>query len=92
MATSIQVLVLAVEASQGVRSIRLLKLPRVRTQDSPKPRLKEMLRLAPGLPSAGFPRGRAVAFRILLAWRKPGQELSSARGKMHHPVCLSLYL
>lgn len=31
MATSIQVLVLAVEASQGVRSIRLLKLTRVRT-------------------------------------------------------------
>lgn len=92
MATSIQVLVLAVKASLGVRSISLPNLTRVGTQDSPKPRLKELLRLAPGLPGAGFPRGRAVAFRILLAWRKAGQELSSARGKMHHPVCLSLYL
>lgn len=92
MATSIQALVPAVAASRRVRSIRLPELTRVWTQDSPELHLKEMLRLAPGLPSAGFPRGRAVAFRIHLAWRKPGQELSSAREEMHHPVCLSLYL
>ena len=63
MATSIQVLVLAVKASRGVKGIRLPKLTRVGTQDSPKPRLKEMLRLAPGLPSAGFPRGQSSCFQ-----------------------------